>query len=171
VATADLFPRVTINGFYGGVAPEVGQLGTNAGLAWGIGPAITWTFPNMVGPLAEVARARAASAAALAHFNSVVLTALKETEQALVAYNAELEHHDELRRLLDRSRRAFELARTQYVAGSVSNLDLLTAEDQLIAAEGQVALSDAAVADDQIRLFKALGGGWKTTPTAPMPDP
>jgi outer membrane protein TolC len=160
VATADLFPTVHLTGFYGGIAPQVNQLGTNAALVWGVGPKITWAFPNMTGPLAEVARAKAESAAALAHFNAVVLTALKETEQALTTYGAEIEHHEALLTLQERSRRAFELARTQYIAGAASTLDLLTAENVLISAEATLAVSDAALADDQIRLFKALGGGW-----------
>jgi NodT family efflux transporter outer membrane factor (OMF) lipoprotein len=171
VATADLFPRVRLTGFYGGVAPEVGQLGTNIGLAWGVGPSITWTFPVMAGPLAELARTKAAAAAALAHFNSVVLTALKETEQALATYNAEIQHGTQLQTFVTRSRRAFELARTQYIAGAVSNLDLLEAERTFISAQAQLASSDAALADAQIRLFKALGGGWRDTPTAQMPEP
>jgi NodT family efflux transporter outer membrane factor (OMF) lipoprotein len=161
VATADLFPRVRIGGFYGGVAPEVGDLGTNAGLAWGAGPSITWAFPNMAGPLAEVAHAKAGAAAALARFNSVVLTALKETGEALATYGAETGHHEALLQLVERSQRAFDLSRAQYVAGAASSLDLLTAETTLIAAEGELARSDAALTDGQVRLFKALGGGWK----------
>jgi outer membrane protein TolC len=42
----------------------------------------------------------------------------------------------------------------------VSNLDLLTAEQSLVSAEALVAQSDAAIAHDQIAVFKALGGGW-----------
>lgn len=168
VATADLFPRVELRGFFGGIAPEISEIATNAGLAWGLGPKITWTFPNVVGPLAELTRSRAAAREALAHFNSVALTALKETEQALVSYSAELAHHEELVKLDERARRAFELAHSQYVAGAASDLDLLTAESTLISAQQLLAGSDAALAEDQIRLFKVLGGGW-AGPESPRP--
>jgi outer membrane protein, multidrug efflux system len=42
----------------------------------------------------------------------------------------------------------------------VSNLDLLSAEQSLVTADALVAASDAAVAQDEVSVFKALGGGW-----------
>jgi outer membrane protein TolC len=54
------------------------------------------------------------------------------------------------------------LANQQFRSGAISNLDLLTAEEALVAAEEQVAVSDAAVVQDQVAIFKALGGGWAT---------
>jgi outer membrane protein TolC len=45
-------------------------------------------------------------------------------------------------------------------AGSVSNLDLLTSEQSLVSADALAAQSDAAIVQDQIAVFKALGGGW-----------
>ena len=62
VATADLFPRVTLSGFYGGVSPQINMLGSNNGLAWGVGPAISWSFPNMAGPLANWRKPKPANA-------------------------------------------------------------------------------------------------------------
>ncbi len=50
----------------------------------------------MAGPRAKVHAAEAGAAAALAGFDSTVLQALKETEQALATYGAELEHHEAL---------------------------------------------------------------------------
>jgi len=163
VATADLFPRISLTGFYGGASDQIGQLGTNNGLAWGAGPGISWAFPNLGGPLAQIHRAKSAAAAALAHFDAVVLQALKETEQALSRYRAELDHHQELLVLRASSRRAVELARSQYAAGAVSDLDVLTSEQTLLAADAMVAASDSDLVEDQISLFKALGGGWAVT--------
>jgi outer membrane protein TolC len=60
------------------------------------------------------------------------------------------------------SRHAYELANQQFRSGAISNLDLLTAEEALVAAEEQVAVSDAAVVQGQVAIFKALGGGWAT---------
>jgi outer membrane protein TolC len=55
------------------------------------------------------------------------------------------------------------MAHDQFLAGSVSNLDLLTTEQSLVAVEASVASSDAALVQDQIAVFKALGGGWRGT--------
>jgi NodT family efflux transporter outer membrane factor (OMF) lipoprotein len=167
VATADLYPRITLSGFYGGASNEVNMLGSNAGLTWGIGPAISWSFPNMAAPLARLAQANAGAAAALSNFNSVVLQALKETEQALATYRAELDHQAALTTAQSDARRAFGLAQDQYNAGLTSTLDLLTSEETLVDADAAVASSDALVVQDQIAVFKALGGGWQLPNATP----
>ena len=160
IATADLYPRVRLLGLFGSVANDFHDLGTSAGGFWQVGPSISWQFPNMAGTLARIRQRRAGAAGALAHFESVVLLALKETEQTLDTYSAELEHHAGLVEFETRSRHAFELANQQFRSGSISNLDLLTAEEALVVAEEEVAVSDAAVVQDQVAIFKALGGGW-----------
>ena len=161
VATADLYPTVRLVGLFGGVAPELSQLNTNIGRTWGVGPSISWSFPNMAGPRARVRQAKATQVAALASFDSVVLTALKETEQALALYGAALEKRELLVDAQAKIHEAFRIARNQLLAGGISNLDLLTTERSLVALDAAVASSDAALIQDQIALFKALGGGWR----------
>jgi outer membrane protein TolC len=161
VATAELYPTIRLIGLYGGAASELSQLTTNIGRTWGIGPSISWSFPNMAGPRARVRQAEAAQAAALASFDSVVLTALKEIEEALALYGAALDNRQSLGEARDKLRTAFGMAHDQFLAGSVSNLDLLTTEQSLVAIEASVASSDAALVQDQIAVFKALGGGWR----------
>jgi NodT family efflux transporter outer membrane factor (OMF) lipoprotein len=161
VATAELYPRVSLTGFYGGASADLTGLIQERGLTWGVGPSISWTFPNMAGPRAKVHAAKAGAAAALASFDSTVLQALKETEQALATYGAELQHHEALADADDKARRALDMAHDQFVAGSSSTLDLLTSEQALVGADSAVAASDAALAQDQIAVFKALGGGWR----------
>jgi NodT family efflux transporter outer membrane factor (OMF) lipoprotein len=165
VATADLYPRITLSGFYGGAAASTSQLVAEPGLIWGVGPKIAWTFPNQAAPRARVHQAKAAAAAALAGFDSAVLQALKETEKALATYGSELDRREDVELARDRARRGFEIAEGQFRAGALPNLDLLTAEQTLVAAEAAVAVSDTALVQDQISLFKALGGGWRTSST------
>jgi outer membrane protein, multidrug efflux system len=166
IATADLYPKVELKGLIGGVSTEPNQFLTNKGIAWGLGPAISWTFPNQAGPRARVRQAKAAAVAALANFDAVVLQALKETEQALALYRAELDHRQALSEAQDRAQKAFDIAHAQFIAGAVSDLDLLTSEQQLISTDAAVAASDAALVQDQIAVFKALGGGWRNRETA-----
>ena len=127
----------------------------------GVGPAISWTFPNLSGPLARLAQANANAAGALSNFNSVVLQALKETQQALATYTAELDHHTALATAMTEAKEAFGLAQDEFNAGRISNLDLLTSEETLVDADAALAASDTALVQDQIAVFKALGGGWQ----------
>jgi len=161
VATADLYPSIKLVGLYGGAATTTGELATNIGLTWGVGPAISWNFPNQIGPRARVRQAKANQASALAAFDSVILDALKETEQALALYSAALDYRQSVADAQDRIHKAFGMAHDEFLAGAVSNLDLLTTEQTLIAADAAVAASDAALVQDQIAVFKALGGGWQ----------
>jgi NodT family efflux transporter outer membrane factor (OMF) lipoprotein len=161
VATADLYPRISLTGLYGGAASSLAGLVAERGLTWGLGPSISWSFPNQAGPRARIHLAKADAAAALAGFDSTVLQALKETEQSLATYSAELDHRQALADAQDKAQQALDMAHGQFLAGSVSTLDLLTSEQTLVAANAAVAASDAALAQDQISLFKALGGGWR----------
>jgi len=163
VATADLYPRIELQGFIGGVSSELNRLATNKGITWGLGPAISWTFPNQAGPRARVRQAKAQAVAALANFDAVVLQALKETEQALATYRSELDHRQALSEAQNRAQQAFDMAHGQYLAGAISDLDLLTSEQQLVGTDAAVASSDATLVLDQIAVFKALGGGWRQT--------
>jgi NodT family efflux transporter outer membrane factor (OMF) lipoprotein len=162
VTTADLYPAIRLVGLYGGAASQLSELNTNIGRTWGVGPSISWSFPNMAGPRARVRQAKAAQAAALASFDSVVLTALKETEQALALYSAALDNRQSLGDAQDKVHTAFGMAHDQFLAGSISSLDLLTTEQSLVAIDTAVASSDATLIRDQIAVFKALGGGWRS---------
>jgi len=167
VATADLYPRITLSGFYGGAAGDTGALLEEKGLTWGVGPSISWNFPNQAAVRARVRASKAGAAAALDLFDSAVLRGLKETEQSLSAYSAELDRRRALGDAQTQARRAFGLAEGQVRAGAISALDLLTTEQQLVAADAAVAGSDAALAQDQVAAFKALGGGWRSDSKPP----
>ena len=161
VATADLYPRITLKGLYGSVTSDINQFTAPDSVTWGLGPSVSWAFPNMAGPRARVRAAKASEAAALASFDSVVLQALKETEQALATYGSELDRRQALSDAQEKAHQAFDMGHDQFLAGSVSNLDLLTTEQSLVAADAAVATSDAALIQDQIAVFRALGGGWR----------
>jgi NodT family efflux transporter outer membrane factor (OMF) lipoprotein len=166
VATADLYPRIVLKGFIGGAATEWQDLATNNGMIWGVGPAISWTFPNQAVPRARIRQAEAGAVAALASFDDTVLQALKETEQALATYHSELDRRQALSQAQERAHKAYDMAHDQFLAGALSQLDLLATEQQLVGADAAVATSDSALIQDQILLFKALGGGWRSTETA-----
>ena len=84
-------------------APTIGGLGQYRNVSFGIGPLISWTFPNTLVANAQIQQAKAAASGALANFNGSVLNALKETEQALSAYGSELDRHAALQTARDQS--------------------------------------------------------------------
>lgn len=97
---------------------------------------------------------------ALGLYESAVLTALKDVENALVAYSQEQTRRNTLQEAVKAGRRAVELAEMQYRAGTNDFQPVLTSQKSLLTVQTQLATSDAEVASDLIRLYKALGGGW-----------
>jgi outer membrane protein TolC len=134
--------------------------GTPRGLSFGLGPLLSWTFPNRKIAHAEIAAAEAERDAALARFDGVMLGALRETESALTTYAHELQRNASLREARDK---AAALAKVQRMraAGRENALTGLDAARTLSAAEMTLATSDAALASDQVAVFLALGGGWQ----------
>jgi NodT family efflux transporter outer membrane factor (OMF) lipoprotein len=168
VATANLYPTVTLGGSLASAAPTLGGLGQYRNVSFGVGPLISWTFPNTLVANAQIQQAKAQASGALAGFNGAVLNALRETEQALSAYGSELDRHAALQMAGEQSGEALRLANVRLQAGGASFLDVLDAQRTLVAAQAALAQSDEVLVADQIQLFKALGGGWENAPpTAP----
>lgn len=162
VAMADFFPRISLGGSVSGQGVTPGAALSNQGFAFSIGPAISWSFPNVAAARARVIQARAGSEAALAEFDGSILKALQETETALADYAAALQSNAALRKARDESARAARLVRLRYGVGAEAFLAVLDAERTLATADAQLAASDAALTTRQIAVFKALGGGWET---------
>jgi outer membrane protein TolC len=90
----------------------------------------------------------------------VVLNAMHEVENALVAYGTEQRRRDALAATLAQNRDTFALAGQRYRSGLTSFLDVLDAERSEEQTELALAVSNAAVSTDLVALYKALGGGW-----------
>jgi multidrug efflux system outer membrane protein len=162
VATAELYPRISLGGSIGSTDSSIGDMFGGGPLRWLVGPLVSWAFPNMEGGRARIAQAEATTKAALAGFDGTVLRALQETETALSAYSHTLERQGALREAAEQARIAANISRAQLREGRVDFLVVLDAERTLAGAEADLALADAQVAETQIALFQALGGGWQS---------
>jgi len=161
VATADLYPRITLGGSVGSTAGSIDDLGSSHGFRFSLGPLISWSFPNMSAARARLAQAKAVSQGALATFDGTWLTALQESESALARYAAGRERLATLTRAHEQSQEAARIARLRYQAGAESFQIVLDAERSLAATEALLAVSQASLSNQTIALFLALGGGWE----------
>jgi multidrug efflux system outer membrane protein len=160
VATASLFPDVTLGGSAGFTGP-VSSLGAGNAFHLGLGPLISWSFPNRPVVRAQIAESNAAAETALAQFDSATLEALRQTETALSAYAREGDRNQSLSRALGSAATAANQAGRLYTFGRTDFLSLLTAQAALTTAQANLAASDALLIDRQVDVFKALGGGWQ----------
>ena len=93
-------------------------------------------------------------------YEAVVLAALSEVENALVAIRRYNEKLDILTKAIAAAREASTLSGIQYQAGQVSLLVSLDTQRTLLTLEDQSVISTSQRANACIQLYKALGGGW-----------
>jgi NodT family efflux transporter outer membrane factor (OMF) lipoprotein len=161
VATADLYPTISIGGSIGSTSNRPGDLASSQGFRFSLGPLLSWSFPNIAVARARIAQAEASTQAELAEFDGTWLRALEETESALTRYARNLDQVAALRRARDQSAEAARIARLRFEGGRDSFIIVLDAERSLVQAEAALAQAEAQLSDNLVTLFLALGGGWQ----------
>ncbi len=170
VATADLYPRITLGASVGSTGPDIGDVFSGGPLRWVLGPLLDWAFPNQEPARARIQGAEADVQESLAAFDGRVLVALEETETALSNYARALERRAALQAAAQQAEEAARIIRAQQREGTVSSLERLDAERTLAETLAQLAEQDAAIPRAQIDLFRALGGTWSTSDGASSPS-
>lgn len=165
VATADLFPRVSLSGFLGFIAGRGSQIGSSAARAWSLGPSITWAAFDLGSVRARIRGANADAEGALATYEQQVLLALEESENAFSDYGKRQQRLLSLIKQSESSRAAADLAATQYKEGVVDYLVLLDAQRERLNAEDAQALGETDQYRAIVAIYKSLGGGWDSGET------
>lgn len=166
VAKSAWFPKFSLTGDIGSESVATGQWFSPNSRFWSFGPSFQWRIFDFGRVRAEVNAQTAVQEAALAMYQKAVLTSLQETESAMVAYAQEQNRHHALADVVADNQHSLKLATQLYDKGRVNYLDVLDAQRALYQADDQLAASDQAVALDLVVLYKALGGGWETLPSA-----
>jgi multidrug efflux system outer membrane protein len=162
VATADLFPRVTVTGFVGFLSGDFSHLFSTSGgtdaRAWSVSPTISWAAFDYGSLHAKLRARRAEADESLVQYEKTVLGALEETENALVNYREQQKRLASLIEQAAASKRAADLAALQYREGVTDFLSLLDAQRTQLEAESAVAQTEGEVNVSVVALYKALGG-------------
>ena len=158
VAAADLYPRITISGVLGLLAGRGHLFGSSDSRAWAVTPAIQWSAFDLGSVRARLRGARAVTQEALAEYEKTILSALEETDTALVTYRQRQERLVKLTDEVRESTRAASIARARYRAGVADFLSLLDAERTELQAEDGAAQAEADVFTAFVGLYRTLGG-------------
>ncbi len=167
VAVGDLFPKVTLNGSIGYQAPTFGEFGTADAKAFSVGPSITWAAFDLGRVRARISSAKAQTDAALASYEGAVLSALEDTEGALIGYGRSQTRRDALKLAAAASVKAADLARRRFEGGLIDFLEVLDAERTALSAELLLSQSRTDAATSLVAVYKALGGGWNLADAPP----
>jgi multidrug efflux system outer membrane protein len=162
IATADLFPRVT---FIGSIALEANTftgLGGSASDSYSFGPSIRWAAFDLGRVRARIEAADAGAEANLALYERTVLTALEETENALVEFGRNQARRDLLVASAQQSEKAALHARQRFEEGVADFLTVLDAERTLLDAQDRLARSQTDTATALVASTRAWAAGGKS---------
>jgi len=160
VAAGDLFPKVTLVGSIGYLAPSFGQFGQEDSHYFTAGPSITWAAFDLGRVRARISSAEAQTDAALASYQAAVLNALEDTEGALMSFGRSQLRRDALQVAATASDKASDLARKRFEGGLIDFLEVLDAERTALSADLLLSQSRTDTATSLVAVYKALGAGW-----------
>jgi NodT family efflux transporter outer membrane factor (OMF) lipoprotein len=109
---------------------------------------------------ANIEAAGAVEEQAVENYRGTVLTALAETENALIACRRSAERLATLEKATRLAREADQLARQRYEAGEIDFLQVLDSQRTLLNLEDNLLATRTDRTTAYIRLYQALGGGW-----------
>lgn len=160
IATADLYPTLSLGGTVGLEALDFDNLGDGGSVFWSIVPKISWPIFTGGKIRNRIRAEEARTQQALAAYEQTVLRALEEVQNALVGYAQEKDRRDRLLEAVDASQRAVDLVQTQYLSGLTNFQNFLDSQRSLFRQQDDLAASAGQVVNNLITLNRALGGGW-----------
>ncbi|HEV7611589.1 MAG TPA: efflux transporter outer membrane subunit [Steroidobacteraceae bacterium] len=159
-ATAAFFPDLILSASGGLESSNLAGWLAMPSRFWAIGPALIGTLFDGGRRKHQLESAKAASAASLADYRQIALSAFQEVEDNLAAGQtlaAEAQRQDQAVRS---SRHALEVALNRYQAGAVSYLEVTVAQSTALANERAATEIARRRSDASVSLIKALGGLW-----------
>lgn len=161
VAIAQLYPQISLSGNIGYQSSGLGNFVSPGSSFYSFGPILNLPIFNAGSLTAQVRANKALFEEALFQYRQIVLQALEDVENSLVAYAREHEHYLLLEESYVSYHHAVGLVREQYLKGLVDFLNVLSAEQDLFTAENAMLVSRIALSTDLVAIYKALGGGWE----------
>jgi len=160
LASANLFPSLTLSGSYGGQAIRGGGMPASDMTVWNAGLNLLQPVFNGGSLRAQKRAAAAGLDQAVAGYRATVLNAFANVADALNALQADAETLAAQARAEQAAARSLDLARTQYQLGAIGYPQLLDATRLWQLARTGLAQARTARLADTIALYAALGGGW-----------
>jgi len=161
VATAELYPKFNLAAFLGIQNTNISDL-SMIGKSWSTAASISLPIFNWGKLQANIQSKNAQKQQIFLSYRATVLTAMREVEDALVAYQQEGHKQQALQQALQAQETTLQLANERYQKGLTPFLDVLVSERNLLDVQSNVITSQAQASEHLIALYKALGGGWES---------
>ena len=167
VATAALFPEVSVSAAIGSQSQGWGTLPHVAKHIWSFGPSAAWPLLDFGALDAEVDIADLAAHASLINYRKTILNAVQQVDTSIDGYQAQQARMQNLGDAMLAGQRAVDLATARYNRGLTDFLNVVDAERQFYELQEQYADAQVAQGEQFVQLYKSLGGGWQNYQAVP----
>ncbi len=161
VAESDLYPALSINGYIGVYANEIGQLFESDSLFGFAAPLVDWKVLNYGRLLNNIRKQDATFQSLAARYQQTVLKAGHEIEDAIITFIKSNEAATIQKVAVEAASRFTELVTIQYREGTTDFNRVFVVERNQV--NEQIKLNDdmGDIVHGMIQLYRALGGGWQ----------
>lgn len=160
IAKKDFLPTLTLDGGIGFKYSKLDNMFDDKSFTYTIAPTLTWTIFDGLSRKYQLIEAKEQYMIGIDNYNNVVMTAVKETQNAMISYRYMLEETRELEDVTNEAFNSLKLSIDLYKRGLTSFTNVLTSQqtylqynNSLVSAKGKTLLS-------LISIYQALGGGW-----------
>jgi NodT family efflux transporter outer membrane factor (OMF) lipoprotein len=161
IATSELYPKFNLAEFLGLQNTNITNF-TPIGKSWSLGATLTMPLFNWGKLNANIKSKEALYQQSLLGYQKTVLTAFKEVEDALVAYDKEQQKQQALQQAVIANQQSVQLASERYEKGLSNFINVLSSQQSLYQAQSNLVSSKAKTSADLVLLYKVLGGGWQS---------
>jgi len=159
-ARANYFPRITLTGTAGSASPQLSGLFKSGTYGWTFAPQAILPLFDFGRTRAGVEGARAQRDIAVAQYEKSIQTAFREVADALAGQATYSEQLRAQQAVAAAETDRFNLSDLRYRNGTASYLDLLDAQRSLFTAQQQAIQANLQRLQNQVTLYRVLGGGW-----------
>ncbi len=164
VATADLYPKLSLAGSIGveGISPGrlAGNIADPSHWLRKIMASVSWNLFDAGAIKKKILVQSSLQKQALIRYESAILNAVEEVENCLVKYANEQTRYDILVRAVAEAEQAERLARKKYLSGLTDFTAVLESQRTQLSFRNDLSESRGTMVSNLILLYKALGGGW-----------
>ena len=169
VAEADFYPQIGVTGFLGYAAGDIRHLFAEKSLTGLILPTFSWRILNYGRVLNNVRNQDARFQEKVFQYQQTVLKAGQEVEDALVAFLQYQLQAQSLEVAVKEAEDSVVLVQAQYKVGLVDFNRVYTSQSQLLTQQDQLAIARGNIASSLIAVYRALGGGAQDAEDGPEP--
>jgi outer membrane protein TolC len=159
-AKADLFPKFNLSGSIGLEALSLGGLFSSSYETSRGSALVSWPIFKGGAIRKNIEIQSTLQEEYLIAYESAVLGALEEVENALTAFKNEQQRRESLDSATQAAQQAAQLAQQEYQTGLADFTTVLDIQRSLLSFQDQLAQSEGMVTTNLIHLYKVLGGGW-----------